>query len=139
MDSPPPESTAREKPPSKPPDRFDVLRYADDSHRPVPAGRGQQVVTAHESEARQRRLLGSLTVGILPPITGVLFGLMMFDAVWLLGGIGLVVGLLGGVFRYLHEDHQDRIPEVVVSCASPRVVSDYVEAFDPDDVSSPFK
>lgn len=139
MDSTPPESTAREVTPSEPPDRFDVLLYADDSHRPVPAGTGQQVVTAHETEARQRRLLGSLTVGILPPTTGALFGLMMFDAVWLLGGIGLVVGLLGSVFRYLHEDQQDRIPEVVVSSASPRVVRGYVEAFDPEDVSSPFK
>lgn len=121
------------------PGRFDVLRYSDDVHRTVRAGDGQLVVEAHESEARQRRLLGSLTVGILSVVTGIIFGIWYSYDFQLLASAGLVAGVIVGVARYLYQDHQHRIPEVVASGVSPRVVHTYVDDFDPDEVSPVFE
>lgn len=126
-------------PASGTPERFDVLRYHDDVNRVVPAGDGRPVVEAHEAEARQRRLLGSLTVGLLPPIAGVVFAFGYSYDLQLLGGIGLLVGVVAGIARYLYRDHRQRIPEVVAADVSARVVHDYVDEFDPEDVSDPFE
>ncbi|MFC4551362.1 MULTISPECIES: hypothetical protein [Halorussus] len=119
-------------------ERFDVLRY-DDVHRVVPAGDGRRVVVAHESEARQRRLLGSLTVGVLPAVTGAVFGVWYSYRLWLLVGAGLAIGGVAGAVRYLHQNHRHRVPEVVASGASTRVVRVYVDGFEPDEVSPPFE
>ena len=37
------------------PDRYDVLRYSDETYRSVPAGTGQQIIATHASELRKRR------------------------------------------------------------------------------------
>ncbi|WP_158059574.1 hypothetical protein [Halorussus halophilus] len=120
------------------PDYFDVLRYNGDVYRAVPAGDGDPIVAAHETEARQRRLLGSLTVAILPPITAVVFGFWYSLDVKLLGGVGLLIGVIAGVARYLYQDHEHRIPEVVAAGVSTRIVNDYIDDFDPEEVPSPF-
>lgn len=133
------ESSSDDETRSGKPERFDVLRYQNDIHRVVPAGDGPLVVAAHESEARQRRLLGSLTVALLPPVTGAVFGVGYSSHLWLLVGVGLLTGVIAGVIRYLYQDHQHRIPEVVASGVSTRVVRGYVDDFEPDKVSPPFE
>lgn len=120
-------------------DRFDVLRYHNDIHRVVPAGAGRQVVAAHESEVRQRRLLGSLTVALLPLVAGAMFGVASSYPLGPLVGVGFVIGGIAGVIRYSSQDHRHRIPEVVASGVSTPVVRGYVDDFDPDEVSDPFE
>ncbi|WP_254766276.1 hypothetical protein [Salinilacihabitans rarus] len=123
------------------PERFDVLRYSDeiyrDPYRVVPEGYGHQVVETRELQARQHRLLESLTVAILPPIASVIAVFGYSYPLWPLAGGGLVTGGIAGVIRYLYRDHRHRVPEVVVSGASTRVVRGYVDDFDPGDVSPP--
>lgn len=119
-------------------DRFDVLRYHDDTHRAVPAGDGQRVVTAHETEARQRRLMGSLTVGLVAVVTATVFGLRYSADTLVLAGGGVILGATAGIVRYLYRDYQRLIPEVVASDVSSQVVDSYIDDFDPNDVSDPF-
>jgi hypothetical protein len=116
---------------------FDVLRFSDGLHQVVPAGDGSDVVTAHESEARMRRLLGSLTVGVLPVTTAVTAVVFYELPALLLVAIGFLLGGVAGVVRYLYHDHRDQIPEIVASNVTTRVVRDYVDDFDPGEVSPP--
>lgn len=95
------------------PERFDVLRYPDGAHRATPAGDGARVVTAHESEAHQRRLLGSVTVGLLPAVGAGVFAFGYLDTLLVPLAVGLVLGLVAGVARYLYGDHQRMVPAVV--------------------------
>jgi len=138
VDDPVTEPASSDSERAEPPERFDVLRYDDDTHRAVPAGRGQSVVAAHASEVRQRRLGGSLAIGVLPVVAAVGFGIRSSASIGLLIGGGLIVGFVAGVGRYLYDDHRGRIPEIVASGVSSRVVDGYIENFDPETVSDPF-
>ncbi len=132
-----PEVESRGEDTSKTPESFDLLRYqyGSDPYWPVPAGDGQRVVDFHESDARQRRLLGSLTAGLLPVSTAFVVGFFYLRRIWLLlVGAGFVVGGLVSVGRHLYEDHHHRVPEIVAEGASSRVVSSYVDDFDPSEV-----
>jgi hypothetical protein len=119
------------------PDRFDVLRYPTD-HRVVPAGTGDEVVTAHREEARKRQLLATLTVGL------VALGLVGAGAATLLDGRlvpaagGVAAGVFAAAARYRSDDHEERVPAVVVADVPERVVRQHVDGFDPTTVSDPF-
>lgn len=120
-------------------DRYDVLRYVGDDRRVVPAGRGQQVVAAHESEARKRRQMGALTIGILLSILFAVGGVSVLDSLPLALGVGVAVGVAGGAVRYGSQNHDRMVPELVVSDAAERLVREHVDEFDPDAVSDPFE
>jgi len=124
---------------SETPTQFDVLQYDDGTHRAVPAGAGQSVVMAHESEVRQRRLVGSLVVGVLPVVAVVGYGSMSSIPIGVLIAGGFMIGVVASLGRYLYDDHQDTIPHVVATGVSARVVDGYVENFEPEAVSDPFE
>lgn len=119
-------------------DRYDVLRYGDDSNRAVPAGDGQRVIEAHETEVHRRRLIATLTVSAVSTAVVVIAGVSLLEG--LVGPLvaGLVVGVACGIARFRYWDHGDFVPEVVATDASPRVVREYVDEFDADEVTRPF-
>lgn len=120
-------------------DRYDVLAYADQTHKAVPAGDGAAVREAHETEARKRRLYATLTVAVTPPVVGAFVGAGVLDGVLGPLAAGLIVGIVGGIWRFRSWEHGDMLPDLVATDASARVVEDYVDEFDPDEVNSPFK
>lgn len=120
-------------------DRFDVLKYSDGTHRAVPAGDGHHVVAAHESEVRRRKLVRSLAVALLLSGAGVVLGVGYSDHLWTLAGGGLAIGGMAGVISYKRRDQDGLVPAVVATDVSARVVRDYVDDFDPDEVLSPFE
>lgn len=120
------------------PERFDVLRYADGANRAVPAGDGQQVVAAHVSASRKQQLLASGATGLIAVVAVVLGGLWVYDSAVLALGVGLGLGVVAAVLRAQYWSHDDAVPELVVSDAAERVARDYVDDFDPDEVSDPF-
>jgi hypothetical protein len=91
------------------PNRYDVLRYGDGTHRSVPAGAGQQIITAHESEARKRRWLASIAAGVVVLVTVVIGGSWVFDGICAPAGIGFVVGIIVGVAGYWQLDYNDPV------------------------------
>ena len=114
------------------PDRYDVLRYSDETYRSVPAGTGQQIITAHESEARKRRWIASFVAGVAA------FMIVVIGGNWALGmtsipaGIGAVLGIAIGVVRYWQLDYSDQIPELTASDVPTREVRKYTNEFDSD-------
>lgn len=120
-------------------DGYDVLRYRDGTHRAVPAGDGERVVAAHESETRKRGLVAAVSVGVLAVVATLVAGVRFLDGVAVPFVAGLGVGIVAGVVRYRYWSRGDSTPEVVASNASARLVGDYVDDFDPADVTDPFE
>ncbi|MBX0287633.1 hypothetical protein [Haloarcula salinisoli] len=118
------------------PARYDVLRYSDGTHRAVPAGDGQGVVGAHRRESRRQQLTGSLTAGFLAMVVLVLVGGVVYDSFVTTLGVGIGLGAVAAILRAERWTHEG--PELAVSDASERVVRDYVDEFDPDEVTDPF-
>ena len=120
-------------------ERYDVLEYSDGTHRVVPAGDGAAVRQAHETEARKRRLYATLAVVVMSPAVAVYVGATVLGDI--LGPLtaGLVVGIVGGIWRFRRWEHDDMLPDLVATAASAHVVSDYIDEFDPDEVISPYK
>lgn len=121
------------------PDRFDVLRYPNGTHRPVPAGDGERIVAAHELYSRKRRLIASLVAGFLPLVVGFAAWIWVLDTLVLPLVVGSLVGVVAGVVRYRVWNHDVVVPELAAADASPRLVRDYVDDFDPEDVEDPFR
>lgn len=91
------------------PDRVDVLAYRDGAvHRAVEAGRGQAVVSAHESELRRRRLLKMLFGAV---VAVVLVGYGVLTGQRLLGGVAALIVAAG--FYVGARRGEDPVPEVV--------------------------
>lgn len=116
-----------------------MLRYRDGTHRAVPAGDGQRVVAAHDSETRKRGLIAAITVGGLAVVATIVAGVWFLDDVVVPFVAGLGVGIAAAVVRYRYWSRSDSTPEVVASNVSARLVRDYVDDFDPADVTDPFE
>ena len=112
------------------PNRYDVLRYSDGTHRSVPAGAGQQIIATHESEARKRRWFASVAAGVVMLVIVVIGGSWALDGIHTPAGIGFVVGVVVGVARYWQLDYSDQIPDLVASDAPTQVVRKYTDEFD---------
>jgi hypothetical protein len=113
-------------------DRYDVLRYSDETYRSVPAGAGEEIIAAHESEARKRRWIGAVAAGVLVFVIVVIGGIWALDGTLVPAGIGIVMGIVSGVIRYWQLDYSDQIPELTISDASTRAVRKYTDEFDSD-------
>lgn len=121
------------------PDRFDVLRYPNGTHRSVPAGDDERVVAAHEAYSRKRQLIASIAAGILPLIVGFGAWIWILDTLVLPLAAGSLVGVIAAIVRYRVWNHDVVVPALAASDASPRLVRDYVDDFDPEDVEDPFR
>lgn len=113
-------------------DRYDVLLYQDETYRTVPSGFGEQLISAHKSEARKRRWFASFAAGLLGFIIVVIGGIWTFGGTIIPAGIGAGIGIAVGVARYWQLDYSDQIPELAASDASTRAVREYVDDFDPE-------
>lgn len=124
--------------PTATPDRYDVLCYSDGTNRVVPAGDGQPIAEAHVTESRRRQLIASLVTGFIAAVAGVVGGLFLLDGLVVSLGVGLALGAVAALARSQYWSHDDFVPELVVADAAERVVRDYVDEFDPAEVTDPF-
>jgi len=99
------------------PERVDVLRYEsaeEPSHRSVEAGRGADVVAAHETEYRKRERIRRVTTAVVTVLA--VGGGVGFDRP-LVGVAGAAVVL--GAFLLGGHDRDEVVPEVVATGVAP--------------------
>lgn len=119
-------------------ERYDVLVYSDGTHRAVPAGNGAAVRQAHEAEARKQRRFATLSLAVMLPVGAVSVGATVLGDILPSLIAGLVIGIVGGIWRFRRWEHDDMLPDLVATAVSAHVVSDYIDEFDPDEVTSPY-
>jgi len=103
------------------PRTVDVLKYprGDDTYRLIEAGKGEQVVEAHEHE-RQKQTLLRRVVTVLAVVGALGIGVLIDNP--LVGGLGAVIFL--GAFWYGNRNREAFVPTVVERNMYPRNAAD---------------
>lgn len=119
-------------------ERFDVLRYADDTYQVVQSGDGTRIVDAHVAEARRRKWIATVVTAVALAGVGAGAAYLWFGAIVRASGVGVFLALGGGAVRYRAWDDRAMIPELVESDVTARIVREYDPEFDPADIGDPF-